>query len=56
MKSEPLSFRYLLFPINYQLSTLFLKGNPMNTLTEFYGEPISVYTDADALQDGVLID
>jgi hypothetical protein len=28
----------------------------MNSLTEFYGEPISIYTDADALQDGTLID
>jgi hypothetical protein len=28
----------------------------MNNLTEFYGEPISIYTDADALGDGVLID
>jgi hypothetical protein len=28
----------------------------MNTITEFYGAPISVYTDEDALQDGVLID
>jgi hypothetical protein len=39
---------------NWQLTTR--KGNPMNTLTEFYGEPISIYTDADALQDGTLID
>ena len=25
-------------------------------LREFFGEPISIYTDADALSDGVLVD
>jgi hypothetical protein len=25
-------------------------------LTEFFGEPISIYTDAQALEDGVLVD
>jgi hypothetical protein len=25
-------------------------------LTEFFGEPISIYTDAHALEDGVLVD
>ena len=28
----------------------------MNEITEIFGEPISVYTDADALSEGVLID
>lgn len=28
----------------------------MNTSTEIFGEPISIYTDADAIVDGVLID
>ena len=27
----------------------------MNTLTEVYGEPISVYTKEQAIQDGILI-
>ena len=28
----------------------------MNTATEYFGEPISVYTRAQAIEDGVLID
>lgn len=28
----------------------------MNTMTEIFGEPIDCYTDADAIDDGVLID
>jgi hypothetical protein len=28
----------------------------MNPLTELYGEPISIYTDVDALRDGTLVD
>lgn len=28
----------------------------MNTMTEIFGEPISIYTDADAIDDGVLVD
>ena len=28
----------------------------MNSLTEIFGEPISTYTRAEAIEDGVLVD